>query len=279
MNKTIIALAISTLTACGGVEAEQAPRLKGYLAAPQGIAAASRGMTAVALGPDSVAHAIELLQSVPAGVTPVLELSNLMWAGDHFTVPEDFHLLKPYDFVVYLDEPMMRIRNACNSDQWEACEEFVSDFRGLNGTIEALKYLLGKKVIHIEAYSELNLQPNFKTIASADYVGFDCYGSFDACGSAEYGYKSHHEYADIIMRGSDMTRQKLFLVAGTFQHDAWDYEDMLATLQHYTNLYNEHPDIIGGMGGFLWSTVETVEGSFLGAEDLPEMRIIFEGAH
>ncbi|GKS68070.1 hypothetical protein W03_00740 [Nitrosomonas sp. PY1] len=95
-----------------------------------------------------------------------------------------------------VDEPLWRLRLSCLNQNPTACTEITDKytrtldiFRKIGA--ELRKALPGSGMLHIEAFAELIYQKNSNPsdnvilLDDVEYLGYDCYGSFDQCGMTD----------------------------------------------------------------------------------------------
>lgn len=249
-------------------------RLAGYLiASPENITAVTGGnKNGFAIAPKSIAEAEEILQRTPAGVKPILEIGYIL--------EEDFAPLLKYDFIMMVDEPFWNTRLKCYAGDTHACIDIWSRYSRLQYIYADLRARTGKELLHIESWAELMLHGTPVILEATDYVGFNCYGRIDHCGNEKYGYHSQYLYAEKLLSVMDLSRQKLFLVAGTFFHENFfeSIKEVEQQLKDYIAIFKQYPELIKGIGFFLWDTVpgDNPGETYIGAEDLAGVRKIVD---
>ena len=194
--------------------------------------------------------------------------------------------VRPREILFLLDEPLWTIRKACNEGKRKACQDIENRYADTLSALRSVGRLLrqqfpGAGVMHIEAWAELVLQkqayPDELVIMldDAEYLGFDCYGDFNFCGSPELGYNSHIDYGTGVwntlqaLESANPIGRKLFLVPGGFLADKLfdDVETLMDQLYRYAYLLNQSREI-GGLGVFLWSDMIEDGRFFTGARNI-----------
>ncbi len=191
------------------------------------------------------------------------------------------------EILFLMDEPLWSIRTECKKkNKTAACMEVENRYIDTIDTLRIAGELLREKfpgsgVIHIEAWAELAIQKkeypaeNVIMLNDAEYLGFDCYGAIDYCGSTEYGFHSHIDYGTwvwetmIAMESHNEIGRKLFLVPGTFLADGYFADDVeiIEQLEVYAWIMH-HFNKIGGFGAFLWSDMMEDNKYFIGARNI-----------
>lgn len=267
--------------------ASAAERYVGYLIAkPESAnAALAGGANAVAFGADNVLAINRFLNEICNKAMPLVEGTTLIWNPQSglYDSPLRSNIkeaLKPRNYMVWLDEPFWRVRNACWQGKQLACDDVNAGYPHTKAAMQSLRATLGfKKLVHIESYMELQYQKSehgyVVNLPAASYVSFDCYGDVNNCG----GY-SMVEYFT-WQQQSKLPGQKMWLTPGTFWHPNFfpTIGDAEAALHSLVWFFNNNPDI-AGFGGFLWDTVpgDNPGETYTGAEDLPGIRDIFNSA-
>ncbi len=174
------------------------------------------------------------------------------------------------EMLFMMDEPLWAVRNACMAGRKLACDEIENGYTDTLATLRAVGQQLrqefpGSGVMHIEAWAELVLQKkkhsdaNVIMLDDAEYLGFDCYGKFDRCGSDEYGYYSQVEFGIEVwntlhaLEADNPIGRKMFLVPGAFVNERFfkstdEIKDQLLAFAQILAQY----DKVTGFGIFLW---------------------------
>lgn len=92
-----------------------------------------------------------------------------------------------------------------------------------------------------------NVNPNLKVPYGYQWVGFDCYESFESCGDVLNGYKSIEEY---LLTLEALTDAQIFLVPQSFARGAnvpnvEKQQEIINIGIKYLNLSKGHPRVIG----------------------------------
>lgn len=193
------------------------------------------------------------------------------------------------EMLFLMDEPLSTVREACAKGKSRACRDVGNRYVETLSTLRLVGQLLrqqfpGSGVIHIEAWVELVQQKkqypdeHVVMLDDAEYLGFDCYGDFDYCGSPEHGYNSQIEYGTWVwdamraLESSNPIGRKLFLVPGSFLADQ-NFDSELAILNQmntYAHILHQH-DSIGGFGIFLWGDIIENGKPFTGARGIRDI--------
>lgn len=190
------------------------------------------------------------------------------------------------EILFLMDEPLWQVRIACEKGKDEACGEVESRYAATLATMQIIgqslrKQFPGSGIIHIESWAELVLQkqtfPQEHVIILDDveYVGFNCYGHFDYCGSREYGYNSQLVYGTWVwdamhaLESINPIGRKLFLVPGSFLAD--EHFDSIQTILDQIAMYAQIlklSNLIGGFGVFLWGDMTENNKYITGARNI-----------
>ncbi len=191
------------------------------------------------------------------------------------------------EILFLMDEPLWWIRDACTKKgKLEACLDIKNNYVETLSTFRTVGQLLRKQfpgsgIMHIEAWAELAIQkkerPDDQVIMldDAEYLGFDCYGDINSCGSAEYGFHSQLEYgtwvwnAMLAMEAQQAIGRKLFVIPGTFI--APDHFEELDSLLYQMEFYAwilGQSERIGGFGAFLWGDMIENNKPFTGGRNI-----------
>lgn len=192
-----------------------------------------------------------------------------------------------HEFLFLIDEPLWMIRSACREkNQPAACNEITNNYTKTLATFRKVGELLrqrfpGSGIMHIESWAELAIQKQQRPhdhvimLDDAEYLGFDCYGDIDSCGSHEYGYRNQIEYGTwvwntmLVLESQKPIDRKLFLVPGSFLMDEGpnDIDKLLKQLGFYAWVL-QASDKIGGFGAFLWGDMVENGKYFTGARNI-----------
>lgn len=226
---------------------------------------------------------------------PVITISNLLFDKDTGMYQHDVSAiidaiekssLSHSEILFLMDEPLWWVRRACEEGKPKACYDVGNRYVETLATLRLVGQLLRKQfsgsgVIHIEAWAELVLQknthPNEQVIMldDAEYLGFDCYGDFDYCGSSKHGYSSQIDYGTWVweamhtLESNNPIGRKLFLVPGSFladQHFA-SIKAIMDQMSVYAYILSRS-DKIGGFGIFLWGDMIEEGKIFTGARNI-----------
>lgn len=226
---------------------------------------------------------------------PVITISNLLFEKETGMYQHDVNAiidaiekssLSHREILFLMDEPLWWVRNACEEGKPKACYDVENRYVETLATLRLVGQLLRKQfsgsgVIHIEAWAELVLQKNTHPgedvimLDDAEYLGFDCYGDFDYCGSPEYGYSSQIDYGTWVweamhtLESINPIGRKLFLVPGSFladQHFA-SIKAIMDQMYIYAYILSQS-NKIGGFGIFLWGDMVENEKNFIGARNI-----------
>lgn len=240
----------------------------------------------------------EITQYLDANVykmLPVIAINHFlfdqetgMYHDDVSTIVEAIEKssIRTSEILFLMDEPLWWVRNACEEGKADACGEVESRYVGTLSTMRVIGQLLRKQfpgsgVIHIEAWAELVLQkqtsPHESVIIldDAEYVGFNCYGHFDSCGSADHGYNSQIAYGTWVwdamhaLESTNPIGRKLFLVPASFLADQHfdGIQSILDQMAMYAQILRLS-DWIGGFGVFLWGDMTENNKHFAGARTI-----------
>ncbi|HNA69922.1 MAG TPA: hypothetical protein PK473_02715 [Nitrosomonas sp.] len=251
---------------------------------------------AFAFAPASPRDITQYLDENKGRMLPVISISRLlldeqtgMYHHDVTSIVEAIAKAKHKDteILFLMDEPFWWVRRACEEKgKAEACldvanryVETLSTFRIAGQLLR--KHLPGSGIIHIEAWAELVLQKkaypeeNVVMLDDAEYLGFDCYGGIEFCGSDEYGYYSQFEYgtwvwdAMLAMESQQAIGRKLFVIPGTFLADGHfaDIDTLINQIGFYGWILNQS-DKIGGFGAFLWGDMVENNKPFTGGRNI-----------
>lgn len=245
--------------------------------------------------PKTASEITQYLDANTHKMLPVVTISSLlfdketgMYRNDPNAIIDAIEksIIRPDEILFLMDEPLAAVRGACEKGKSEACRDVEGRYVGTLLTLRSVGQLLRKQfpgsgVVHIEAWTELVQQkkqyPNENVIMldDAEYLGFDCYGNFDYCGSAEHGYYSQIEYGTGVwdamhaLESTNPIGRKMFLVTGAFLADQiFDSAEAIQE-QMYTYAYilDQH-DKLGGLGIFLWSDMVENGKPFTGARSI-----------
>lgn len=254
---------------------------------------------AFAFAPTSVREITQYLDENKGSMLPVISISRLlldeqtgMYHSDVTSITEAITKAKHKDaeILFLMDEPLWWIRRACeDKGKVEACLEVVNRYAETLSTFRVVGQLLrkhfpGSGVMHIEAWAELILQKkaypeeNVIMLDDAEYLGFDCYGEIDYCGSEEYGYHSQFKYgtwvwdAMLTMESQHAIGRKLFLIPGTFLANGHfvDIDTLINQIGFYAWILSQS-DKIGGFGAFLWGDMVENNKPFTGGRNISQV--------
>lgn len=245
--------------------------------------------------PKSVDEITRYLDANVYKMLPVISIGKLLfdpetglYRNDPYGIIDatEMSAVRPREILFLLDEPLWTIRKACNEGKRKACHDIENRYAGTLSALRSVGRLLrqqflGSGVMHIEAWAELVQQkqayPDELVIMldDAEYLGFNCYGDFNSCGSLELGYNSHVDYgAGVwntmqVLESANPIGRKFFLVPGGFLADKLfdDVETLLDQLYQYAYLLSQRKEI-GGLGMFLWSDVIEEGRFFVGARNI-----------
>lgn len=251
---------------------------------------------AFGVAPKTASDITQYLDANTYKMLPVITISSLLFdkeTGMYRNDPDaiidaiEKSKIRPDEMLFLMDEPLAAVRGACEKGKSKACRDVEDRYVETLSALRLVGQLLrrqfpGSGVIHIEAWIELVQQkkqyPNEHVIMldDAEYLGFDCYGNFDYCGSSELGYNSQLTYGEWVwdaMHALEATHsigRKMFLVTGAFLADqSFDSAEAIQE-QMYTYAYilSQH-DKLGGLGIFLWSDLVENGKLFTGARGIP----------
>ena len=187
------------------------------------------------------------------------------------------------EILFLMDEPLWTVRKSCKKEKPKACQDIANRYAETLSTMRIIGQLLRKQfpgsgILHIEAWAELVIQKNefpdenIIMLDDAEYLGFNCYGNLNYCGSEEYGHYSQIEYGKMVWNAmqelevANPIGRKMFLVAGAFLADGYfNYpEEIFHHVSFHTWLLDRF-DSIGGFGIFLWGDLEDNNTMFYGA--------------
>ncbi|MCC8996237.1 MAG: hypothetical protein LM517_04110 [Nitrosomonas sp.] len=160
---------------------------------------------AFAFYPKDLAEVTDYLNKNTEKLIPVIEIGRFLFNSstgifENLDIVPLIHTIKNTSYqgpVLFLvDEPLWRIRLACFKQNAVACNEIDNNYASTLDLFrkigrELRKALPETGLIHIEAFAELILQKrknpsaNVVMFDNAEYLGYDCYGSFDSCGIAD----------------------------------------------------------------------------------------------
>ncbi|MFZ1850744.1 MAG: hypothetical protein WAU15_00650 [Nitrosomonas sp.] len=172
------------------------------LTEPNQIAEIASISNAFALLPKDYDDISRYLNNNPENLIPVIEIGRFLFDNVNsvfvdLDIAPLIRSIKTSNYqgpILFLfDEPFWRLRVECFKQKPAACAEISNQyvntldlFRKLGK--ELRKALPNTGVMHIEAFTELLLQKknnpsrNVILLDDAEYLGYDCYGSFDNCG-------------------------------------------------------------------------------------------------
>lgn len=254
---------------------------------------------AFGFAPNSVNEITHYLDANQRKLLSVISISKLLFDDDsgmyHHNVSaiidaiEKSRVNNP-EILFLMDEPLWWVRNACNEfGKPQACQDVANRYVETLSTMRTVGQLLRKQfpgsgVMHIEAWAELVQQkqafPHEHVIMldDAEYLGFNCYGNFDYCGSLKYGYNSQVEYGTWVwetMQAFEATNpigRKLYLVPGSFL--AVEHFDSVQAILDQMAMYTYVVDLhekIAGLGVFLWGDMVESNKPFIGARNIPSV--------
>ncbi len=251
---------------------------------------------AFGFSPRTAKEITEYLNANKSKLLPVIKINHLLLDEStgihHHDVTEIIHAIKKSDkqhreILFLMDEPLWSIRTACKkNNKSAACAQVTKRYNETLATLRLAGQLLrakfpGSGVIHIEAWSELAIQkaehPNENVIMldDAEYLGFDCYGEIEYCGSRTYGHRPHVDYGTWVwdamtaLESNNAIGRKLFLIPGSFLADGHfdDIHTILKQLGFYAWVLQQS-DKIGGFGAFLWGDMIEDDKYFTGARHI-----------
>ncbi len=190
------------------------------------------------------------------------------------------------EMLFMLDEPLWTVRNACMAGKKAACDDIENGYTETLATLRTVGQQLrqefpGSGVMHIEAWTELVLQKkkhpdaNVIMLDDVEYLGFDCYGKFDRCGSDEYGYYSQLEFGIEVwntlhaLEADNPIGRKIFLIPGAFLNERFfqNTDEIKEQLFRHAQLLDQY-DKVAGFGIFLWGDMMENDQVFQGARGL-----------
>ena len=193
------------------------------------------------------------------------------------------------EMLFMMDEPMWTVRNACMVGKKVACDDIENGYTETLATLRTIGQQLrqefpGSGVMHIEAWAELVLQKkkhpdaNVIMLDDAEYLGFDCYGKFDRCGSDEYGYYSQVEFGIEVwntlyaLEADNPIGRKMFLIPGAFANERFfkstdEIKDQLLAFAQILEQYDQ----VTGFGIFLWGDMQENNQVIQGARGLQDV--------
>jgi len=160
---------------------------------------------AFAFYPKDLAEVTEYLNKNTEKLIPVIEIGRFLFNPstgifENLDIAPLIRTIKNATYqgpILFLaDEPLWRIRLACFKQNSVACNEIDNNYASTLDLFrkigrELRKALPETGLVHIEAFTELILQKrknpsaNVIMLDNAEYLGYDCYGSFDNCGIAD----------------------------------------------------------------------------------------------
>lgn len=185
-------------------------------------------------------------------------------------------ILKGQKIVIVVDEPFWKIRMAAADGKLEAVTEIASNYANTQAIFTELKFQLSAMLMHTDSHAEFKIQKeedptkNIIFLHSADYVGFACYGNFNNCDG-----HSQMEYGQWVYSAIKDSGKKMMLVPGAWVLDASiDKSWQIDQLNEYFHVYNQYPEIFGGIGIFTWGSIP--EQGITGARDIHEFGVEVE---
>lgn len=177
--------------------------------------------------------------------------------------------------IVFLfDEPFWRVRRHHDSDVYH--DETLIELQKIR------ERLLEFEVAHIEAYAELYFQHtkngSFHLLHSADHIGFDCYGNFNACSTNSLVPKmSQTEYLEhlFVAIQDNGSKAKIALIPGIFVDESGTFKtqgELIEQFYAYMKIYAKHKEKIGMVGGFIWGDIAVT--GITGARNLSCIRAV-----
>lgn len=225
--------------------------------------------TAFAYSPTSAEDLLDILKYNNGRLVPVIELSKYFWdeIKGLFVYKDLSDILQGTHIVVYLDEPMWRIRRACAAGNHVSCQEINNKFASTQEVFTRIKENNSYEILHIEAYLELIKQKQqFNRVFmldAADHVGFDCYGSIDNCEG-----HSQWEYGNWVYETIVGTNKKMFLTVGAWHFASIDV--VINQINQYFDIYKSNLNLFSGIGVFTWGDFDGI----IGAREIPELSAI-----
>ncbi len=193
------------------------------------------------------------------------------------------------EMLFMMDEPLWTVRNACMAGKKTACDEVENGYTETLATLRTVGQQLrqefpGSGVMHIEAWAELVLQKkqrpdaNVIMLDDAEYLGFDCYGKFDRCGSDEYGYYPQLNFGIEVwntlhaLEADNPIGRKMFLIPGAFFNERFfkNTNEIKDQLFRHAQLLDQY-DKVAGFGIFLWGDMQENNEIFQGARGLQDV--------
>ncbi|WP_297324021.1 hypothetical protein [Nitrosomonas sp.] len=253
---------------------------------------------AFGVAPKTASEITQYLNANTHQMLPVITISSLLFDKETGMYRDDSDAIidaiqkssiRPAEILFLMDEPLAAVRAACEKGKSKACRDVENRYVETLSTLRLVGQLLRKQfpgagVMHIEAWIELVQQkkqyPNENVIMldDAEYLGFDCYGEFDYCGSSEHGYNSQIEYGTWVwdamhaLESTNSIGRKMFLVTGAFlaDHSFDSAETILKQMYTYAYVLSQH-DKLGGLGIFLWSDMIENGTLFTGARSIRDI--------
>jgi len=250
---------------------------------------------AFAIAPRTASEITQYLDANVYKMLPVISISNLlidketgMYRHDVDAIVDAIEKSRLYnrEMLFLMDEPLWWVRKACEEGKLKACHDVENRYVETLSTFRLVGQLLreqfpGSGMVHIEAWAELVMQkktyPDEHVIMldDAEYLGFDCYGDFDYCGSPEHGYSSQIDYGTWVwdamhaLESANPIGRKLFLVPGSFLADEYfgSIKAIMDQMYIYAYILSQH-DKIGGFGIFLWGDMIESDKPFTGARNI-----------
>ncbi len=230
---------------------------------------------------------------------PVITINNLLFDAETGMYHHDVSLIvdaieqskiNKGEILFLIDEPLWTIRKSCEKNIFEACQDIANRYAETLHTMRVIGQLLrkhfpGSGILHIEAWAELVIQKNeyphdnVIMLDDAEYLGFNCYGDVNYCGSEKYGRHSQMAYGTLVwdaMQALEIVNpigRKIFLVAGAFIADGYfsQPEEIFPQLTTYPWILDE-TKMIGGLGIFLWGELEDNNIKFYGARGIKSVK-------
>lgn len=228
--------------------------------------------TAFAYSPTSVEDLRDVIEYNRGRLIPVIELSKYFWDDTRgLFVYKDLTFLRDIlhgtNIVIMLDEPLWRIRRACEAGNPVSCQEIDNRFSSTQRVFNRVKQNNPYEILHIEAYLELIKQKQqfnrVFMIDAAGHVGFDCYGPIENCEG-----HSQWEYGSWIYETIVGTNKKMFLTVGAWNFSTTDV--VVNQIYQYFDIYKSNLNLFSGIGVFTWGTFDGV----IGAREIPELSAI-----
>ncbi|GKS69820.1 hypothetical protein W03_18240 [Nitrosomonas sp. PY1] len=251
---------------------------------------------AFGFAPNTIDDITEYLNRNDSRLLPVISISHLLLNSETGLYRHNVNSIiqaiekadiHNHEFLFLIDEPLWIIRSTCKEkNQPAACNEITNNYAKTLATFRKVGKLLrqrfpGSGIMHIESWAELAIQKQQRPhnhvimLDDAEFLGFDCYGDIDSCGSHEYGYRNQIEYgtwvwdAMLALESRKPINRKLFLVPGSFLMDEGpnDIDRLLKQLGFYAWVL-QASDKIGGFGTFLWGDMIENGKYFTGARNI-----------